>query len=130
MVHNFRPIEDALDALLRATMEHEKDKRSRVVTESPRAIRATPFVFREPTSIPTRDDNRTDWIASDPVYGALGLAVRWLGERIFKMTGSVDAMRDVAHRVAARDPSHNGRRLSILNHRWDWIGNDKDRWLA
>lgn len=97
-------IERALDALLHAVLHHEANK-----PPATGSLRATVFKWHGDAPIPTREECQLAGILRDPVRGALDLAIRRLGERLFELTGSIGGMREVAERVADLDPPSGTR---------------------
>lgn len=60
-------------------------------------------------------------LATDPVNMALKWGIRRVGKAILKRTGSTDGLLAVAERVAKRDPSNYGRRISLMDHTFDGL---------
>jgi hypothetical protein len=85
------------------------------------SLLGTPFVL--PKKIPTMEDVLVSRVIDEPIRGALKNAVRLLGERLFDL-GGVDLMSDVLERIG-EDPKNGGRYLSIGDHAWDCIGDNK-----
>lgn len=109
----------ALDALLRTLIANDLNRRSRPTgSKSP--------VRMDMSNYPSAAER----FSADPIGEACREAVRNFGERLFDVLGSTDAMRDVLNRVAEMDPARAGRRASILDHGWDGIGSNADRWWA
>lgn len=71
-----------------------------------------------------------DSIIKDPARRALKEQLKKLGQQLFDIVGSTDAMRDVADEVANLNPRKWGARAAILDKGWDGVGSDKDRWVA
>ncbi len=117
-------IEGALDALLRAMVKDEAKWPVVPIAASPLKF----FDLSEPVS--TRAKMEVTQILRQPVYFALRLAVRRMGQQAFSVTGSTDGMREVAERVAGMVPAQYGRRASMLDSAWDGIGSDADRWWS
>ena len=118
-------VERALDALLRA-MIAEDDKRTAV------DFKVTVFTAADLRNVkfPTRAEMDVKAIVDEPVRAACKQAVRKLGEWLFKLLGSTDAMSDLCERVADMDPPRWGYRVDIIDKTWDGIGNERDRWCA
>lgn len=68
-------------------------------------------------------------IMDDPVREALTHALRQCGKRLYEI-GGLDAMHEACGRQ--EDLSNGGRRVSILDKRWDGIGTANGRvgWVA
>lgn len=62
-----------------------------------------------------------DALLDHPVGEALRCAVTTLGRRLHEI-GGTKAMQDTLYRVAELDPANNARRIGIMDHRWDGIG--------
>jgi hypothetical protein len=69
---------------------------------------------------------RQQRIIEDPLACALELAIREIGEVLF-LQGGTGIMRDVLERVAGRHPKSYGHRATIIDHKWDEIG---ERWYC
>jgi hypothetical protein len=67
---------------------------------------------------------RQERIIEDRVAGAFELAMREIGQVLF-LQGGVELMSDVLERVAERHPKTYSYRASLLDHKWDGIG---ERW--
>lgn len=118
--------ERALDVLLRFVIEHPSaGKPSESAT-----IAATPFVWRDPSSFPTRAEREVTALLRDPVGAACRQGIRRIGEHLFKTLGGTAGMSTAAENAAAMDLAHYGRRASILDHAWDGIGTDADWWCC
>ena len=66
-----------------------------------------------------------DMIIRSPVEGALRLAVRSIGEELFKvLKGPVQMMR-LARRVCSEDESNWSNRMTIIDAAWQGIGSDR-----
>jgi hypothetical protein len=117
LTDEIRQIENALDALLSVAVE--EDLRPRPPGGPLRVIS-----FEELAEQPvlSHEQSAVAEIVETPVSGAVRYAIRLLGERIHELTGSTDAMRDIAERVAGRNQSRWGHRIDILDKRWDGIG--------
>ena len=118
-------LERALDALLR-TMTAEDDKPA----DGPVEI----VVVTAASLMAAGRMSRLDLDISDlkrrPLRAACRQAVRRIGEHLFKVTGSTDAMSDILERVCDMDPPRYGHRASIVDHAWDGLGTDSDRWCC
>ena len=114
----------ALDALLVAMMEDE-------AKDAPVQLTALSARFANLSGpIPTRAEMELTQLLRQPVYFALRMAVRRLGERVFTVTGSTDGMREVADRIADMASKQSGRRLAMMDSAWDGVGSDSDRWWS
>ncbi len=69
-------------------------------------------------------------IVRDPQRYALRAGVRTVGRQLFRLLNSTDALGDVLERVADLDPASYGRRASLMDHAWNGIGSDTDRWWS
>jgi hypothetical protein len=118
---NLALIADALHAALTARIEHDKR-----CADAPRSqpIKLVRFTDYDATR------SRLEGIISNPVHAALRKVMHDLGKELFKLVGSTDAMLKVCNEVATRTPSHEGRCLSIIDHAWNGIGDDHDRWWS
>lgn len=116
-------IEAALDALLRLAIKDDATH-----DEAPTAtLTATPFRLDR---IPTRLEFDARSLARQPIGTACRQAVRRLGQHLFDRLGSTDALRDVLERVAELTPADYGRRVAIMDHAWDGVGRQGDRWIC
>lgn len=128
-------LENALADLLDALIEH-RERRAEAASRQPVPIAATPletFCAADiPKNIPKRDTAAADRrpLARDPVGWALRRGVTQIGRYIFDVAGSTEVMRDALERVAERRPEHYSRRGSIIDHAWNSIGSDRDRWWS
>ena len=69
-------------------------------------------------------------IIRDPVRRGCFLLLRYLGQELFDVVGSTNAMRDVMDRVAAMDKQREAKRVTILDRAWDGTGKSPDIWLT
>lgn len=117
-------IEDALHRLLQAATEAD---RAPPLTPPRGPISASVLALEAVDRITSWTPAQRDAAAlfMNPVAEALRLAVRTLGERLHEIGGQ-QLMTEVLDRVAERDPEHWGRRVSIMDHRWDGIGRTAD----
>jgi len=115
-------IENALDVLLTKLLAERKRQREAPGQKPP--LRA--FSAAELAEMPILSDReiRQERIIEDPVAGAFELAIREIGEVLF-LQGGVELMGDVIERVASRHPKSYGHRASLVDHKWDGIG---ERW--
>jgi len=116
LTDEIRQIENALDALLHVAVEEDSRPRP------PGPLRVISFEELAKQPVLSRKQSAVAEIVETPVSGAVRYAIRLLGERIHELTGSTDAMRDIAERVAGRNQSRWGHRIDILDKRWDGIG--------
>lgn len=123
-------IEAALDVLLRAAVAADRE---RPLRPERGLISAGDLAFavidRMKTWTPAQQAAAE--LLQRPVWEAVRQAVSTLGVRLHEI-GGLPLMQDVCHRVAALDPDHEGRRLDIMDKRWDGIGADGANagWLA
>jgi len=122
-----KSLEDALDALLIAIL-NERRKRER--DAAPMGSIPIMDAGADDGPIPTRMESAMLDIVENPVEGALTFALRQIGEHLFKVLGSTDAMLDLSERVCDRHPETANYRSSIIDHKWDGIGNAKDMWVC
>ena len=114
--------EHALDVLLRAVIEHDAKR------PPTRPLTATPFVM--PDRAMTRAEVGVAALLADPIGAALRQSVWRLGLHLFDAIGSTDGMHEVLDRIADLDPARSGERASIMNHAWDGVGSETDRWRS
>jgi hypothetical protein len=69
---------------------------------------------------------------SEPIRGALRLAIREVGKHIWDNTHSLDSMRGALESVMARHPDKEGAIASAIDHAWDGIGRENGHagWCA
>lgn len=113
-------IRDALDALLKARLEHDQ----RCDEMPPKPIKFVRFDNFDATR------SRFEGIIEDPVRAALRRVMNDLGKELFKLVGSIEVMLAICNEVASRDPKREGRRLSIIDSAWNGIGDDRGRWWS
>jgi len=115
-------IENALDVLLTKLLAERKRQREAPGPKPPlRAFGAADLA--EMPILSDREIGRVR-IIEDPLAGALELAIREIGEVLF-LQGGVELMGDVIERVASRHPKSYGHLASLVDHKWDGIG---ERW--
>jgi hypothetical protein len=70
-----------------------------------------------------------DEIIKNPVLQALRRQMRWIGQQLFTVLGSTDAMREIAEEVA-NEPGHGGwgYKITVMDKNWDGVGEGNDRW--
>ena len=117
-----RRIEQALDAILCAIEEHQRLLEADAV-RAPRKLE--PISWAE---LATKDLSPVADILSNPVGASLRRGIRELGRRLFVL-GGTELMGKVLDRVAEMGGIW-GVRVTILDKRWDGIGNASDSWLA
>jgi hypothetical protein len=118
-------IEDALDQLLTkllAERKREQERKRKAGTPSSLRVISCAELLAEP--LPSDADIWRDAIIEHPITGALELAIHEVGEVLFQR-GGTDLMREVLERVAERHPKSYGHRATIMDHKWDGIG---ERW--
>lgn len=108
-------IEEALDTLLTAAIDAPPRK------PEPQPIEPIRMADIETIMGRTEAERKTLDLIANPVGIACRIGIRWLGQRLFEI-GGLDLMHRVIDDVAARDLRNAGRRLSIMDHRWDGIG--------
>lgn len=109
----------ALDSLLRARIECDNEP-----LNPDRQYRLLETFKASLVVVETREQSMLRRMVDDPVREAVNLAIRVIGERIFRITKSIDSMLDVAERACELDSDHFGIRMTILDHKWDGIGDD------
>ena len=117
--------ERALDALLRACIaaDHAEEPRS------PEIVAVTAESLAVAARMTRLDLDVAD-LARRPVRAACRQAIRRIGEHLFVTLGGTARMSDLAERVAGMDPARYGYRAVIIDHAWDGIGTDTDRWCC
>jgi hypothetical protein len=81
----------------------------------------------------TRRQSQIQRVVENPVRGACINAIRFLGERIFELTGDTHVMAEVCDHVASHSGGrHSQYRANIIVKTWDGIGCTKDKigWVA
>jgi hypothetical protein len=124
-VEDIERIVFALDDLL-----NEIVKRTQTRPASPNKSTATPIKIRTLDELASREDAEVSEILDDPVGAACRHSIRRLGELLYDITKSTDAMSDVLERVADRDPSRYSLRATIIDKAWNGIGAGQDRWWS
>lgn len=110
---------EAVSSLLGALFEHQRS------TRESRPI-ASPFIMRDPATIPTRAETTIRDLARDPVGTSLRQAIRMVGDRIYE-AGGIDLLHFAYGKAGEHDPENAGRRSAALNTAWDGIGQE---WFA
>ena len=122
-------LERALDVLLTAMLEEDRKLAETAGASSFKAHVFTAADLQRAARLTRLEMDVTD-LQRQPVRAACRQAVRRIGEHLFKILGSTDGMREVLERAADMVPEQYGHRASIVDHAWDGIGSDSDRWLA
>lgn len=123
-------IEEALDAVLATAAE--ADRRPPLVPERGAVSAAeSAFALIERMDGWTKAQCAAHDLLSRPVSELCRQAVTTFGERLFEI-GGLTLMQDALYRLAARDPANYGRRVAIMDKRWDGIGRQGDSagWCA
>jgi hypothetical protein len=115
-----RRIEQSLDALLSAIDQHDAWCDRAGVRPKLRPIDAEDLIATEFSPV--------EELLNRPVPAALRGGIKELGRRLFDL-GGTKLMGQVCDRVAEMGGSWD-KRMTILDARWDGIGNQKDRWLG
>ena len=105
-------------------------KRTQTRPAKPGRLAATPFKFQKLDELASREDAEVSEILNDPVGATCRHSIRRLGELLYDITNSTDAMSDVLERVADRDPSRYSLRATIIDKSWNGIGAGQDRWWS
>ena len=117
-------VEDALHELLTAIVSHDYQR-----PDQPKpALRVMSFAEICAAPILSRSQEELERIIDDPVARALRYAVRRLGEELYRVVGSTQAIVDVAERIAYRDEKLRVVRLHILDKWFSGIGAGDDVW--
>jgi hypothetical protein len=122
-------IEDALHILLTTAIDIDNERASR-----PRPVPDL-STFKVYTIGQLADLVGTKGKAGDiiknPVGIACRMAVKVLGQRLYEI-GGLQLMEEALDRVAERDERWFGRRVDIMDKRWDGIGREGSRagWCA
>ena len=111
-------IEDAADALLQIIV---KGARERAVAEPPEPFTARPFVWRDPTTIPTRDALDVRGLVLDPIGTACRAELRRIGHALHAADPEADFMA-LTVEIAEMDPTHADWRAIVLESAWTGIG--------
>lgn len=125
MMTDVEKIENALDELLTAIIEHDVRRAKLAQLQTPQ-IAETPVVGLMTKAV---DEHDLGSLVQDPVRQALRYSVKRLGGHLFRLLGNTDAMRDVLERVAARDQRHYHQRANIMDKKWGGIGSGRDIWV-
>lgn len=116
-------LEAALNVLLEHLIEHRSKDASRPLTK------LAPLETAQLMSLPD-EVFEARYLATDPIETVLKIGITKIGQFLFDLTGSTEAMLDSAERVAGDDKNEFQRKISIVDAAWDGIGNDADRWFA
>ena len=111
-------IKYALDELLRAAVE-AKPRRSQPCEPISASVLARYTIERLIDC--TEAERKAGDLILNPVGEATRQAIRTLGKRLYEL-GGLDLMQRVLDDVAEIDPRNEGRRIGIMDHRWDGIG--------
>lgn len=117
-------IEAALDALLTAAIRANRDP-SLLPERGPTPAGVLMGDFLTKLQTWTKAQREAGDLLARPVWEVTRKGVTCLGRRLHEIGGTA-LMRDVCHRVSALDPANQGRRIDIMDKRWDGIG----EWLA
>ena len=123
-------LERALDALLTAIITEDWKVREAAAGPANIVAAAVTAESLERAGRMTRLDLDVADLVRNPVRAACRQAVRRIGERLFKVCGTISGMSQVAERVAAWDPPQYGMRAAIIDHAWDGVGEGTNRWFA
>jgi hypothetical protein len=121
-----KDIEKALSILLTRLIAHRK-----YCERQPQPPGRLELIEFDDIKVISPNDSAIDRIIEDPIEGAYLLAIRKLGERLFRL-GGIDLMQDVAERVSVRSRRHPNYRGSIIDHHWDGVGDARigQMWVA
>ena len=111
-------IEAAADALLQVVV---KGERERFAAASSKPIRATPFVWQDPSSIRPRDALDLSGLVSDPIGTACRAELRRIGHALYAANPDAD-FTALSVDIAEMDPTHAGWRAIVLESAWAGIG--------
>jgi hypothetical protein len=113
-------IEAALDALLTAAITADGQPRHRP-DRGPVSAGVLAGEIVERVATWTQAQREANALLDRPVAEACRRSIRLLGKRLFEI-GGLPLMQDVLYRVAEMDRRAEGRRIAIMDHRWDGIG--------
>jgi hypothetical protein len=86
--------------------------------------------FWSPADPYNPDRLRLECIIEHPIFSATRAQLKKLGQELYDLVGSTDAMRNACDEIADMDKRHFGLRGTILDKAWDGVEKDKDRWWA
>lgn len=121
-VEHLRLLTDAIDATISARINFEN--------KCPPPETTGPLQFLNLSKEYDASRGYLEAVIENPIHKAVRGQLKRLGEQLFNLTGSTDAMLEVCYEVASRDPRHEGYRLDILDKAWDGIGSKNDLWIA
>ena len=113
-------IERALDALVTEIVKLKE----RLPPQSAEALNQALHARSGPVVTPFKV--AVDLIAASPVDGALRLAVRQMGEGLFRNLQSPQKMLHVARRVCSKDEPNWSRRMTVIDAAWEGVGSEAD----
>lgn len=111
-------IERALDALLKEII----GRKGAVSDEAAEALHQALYARSGPAA--THFKVGVDLIVGSPAEGALRLAIRHIGERLFRNLQSPHKMMRLARRVCSQDEINWSRRMTIIDAAWEGIGSE------
>ena len=114
-------IEEALHTLVSLAVSDVGYASNPLTREGPESVGSIMRRFNAMTHL----ERTASAIVRRPVGEAVRRAITTLGERLQEI-GGMKLMGDVLERVAERDPVNYGRRVDVLDKRFDGIGN----WVA
>lgn len=114
-------IEEALHALVTAAVSDTGYVSNLLTRDGPESIGS---IMARLDAMTPKQRTAADLIRR-PVGEAVRRAIKTLGERLHEIGGQ-ELMSDVLERVADRDPSRYGRRIDVMDKRFDGIGS----WVA
>jgi hypothetical protein len=120
-------IEDALDQLLtRLLKEREQERKKRAASGQPPSFRVISAAELVAEPIKSEQEVWREILIDRAITGSLEYAIHELGEVLFQR-GGTKLMREALERVARRNPKTSRYRASIMDKKWDGIGN---RWFC
>ena len=111
-------IETAVDALLQVIVTGNLNRRAAAPLDR---IKATPFEWRDPSTIPLRSAPDLSGLIADPIGTACRAELVRLGHGIH-VVGGLDALDEAIFRIAEMDPAHSDWRAIVLETAWGEIG--------
>lgn len=113
-------IEAALDRLVTAAIQNRREPS--LDPSKDRLVGAAELMAGFQDSLTwTKAQREADELLERPLSATIRRGIRTLGKRLNEI-GGWELMTDVCDRVSAADPREEGRRASIIDHRWDGIG--------
>lgn len=116
-------IEAALDAVLTAAIAADRNLPSLSPERGPVSAGVTAYEVIDRLSNWTKAQGAANDLLDRPVSELCRQAVTTFGERLFEI-GGLTLMQDTLYRVGERATADQGRRVAIMDHRWDGIGRD------